>query len=298
MVELERRVLFRSALVTVTDVRCRATDRRCGREETSTAHQLVFTRSGVFVKHVSGARVVADPTHALFFNAGQPYQVSHPADHGDECTSLTFAGPTIQEVVRQVTSSSREHPDEPFPWTHRRLAPGSQIALHRLRQALRDPGPEALRIDEGALEVLDRALRGASAGGQTLMRTRDGRALRARRAQVEAVRERLAARPEAKPSLEELARAVACSPFHLTRTFREVTGLPVHQHLLRLRLGLALARLADGERNLTWLALDLGFCSHGHFTTAFRRAFGTPPSSLRRTLTGGRLRQLRKNVEA
>jgi hypothetical protein len=33
MVELEPRVLFQSPLVTVTDVRCRAADRRCGQEE-------------------------------------------------------------------------------------------------------------------------------------------------------------------------------------------------------------------------------------------------------------------------
>ena len=45
----------------------------------------------------------------------------------------------------------------------------------------------------------------------------------------------------------------------------------------------ALERLAVGADDLTTLALELGFSSHSHFTDAFRREFGRPPSAARKT---------------
>ncbi|WP_348652834.1 AraC family transcriptional regulator [Polyangium sp. y55x31] len=43
-------------------------------------------------------------------------------------------------------------------------------------------------------------------------------------------------------------------------------------------------RLLGGARDLTALALDLGFADHSHFTNAFRREFGCSPSAVRRLL--------------
>ena len=39
----------------------------------------------------------------------------------------------------------------------------------------------------------------------------------------------------------------------------------------RLRARLAAGRLAAGARDLTELALDLGYADHSHFTNAFRQ---------------------------
>ena len=52
-------------------------------------------------------------------------------------------------------------------------------------------------------------------------------------------------------------------------------------YLGRLRARLAAERLARGAPDLTELALDLGFADHAHFTNAFRREWGVPPSRLR-----------------
>ena len=55
----------------------------------------------------------------------------------------------------------------------------------------------------------------------------------------------------------------------------------LHAYRDQLRLQGALPRLAAGE-DITRVALDLGYSSHSHFTWAFRRRFGVPPSSVRR----------------
>ena len=67
----------------------------------------------------------------------------------------------------------------------------------------------------------------------------------------------------------------------MCRLFRRHAGLPLHRYRRRLRLREALRRLADGERDLTGLALDLGFSEHSHFTNAFRAEFSVPPSGFR-----------------
>ena len=97
-------------------------------------------------------------------------------------------------------------------------------------------------------------------------------------------------------SLSELARAVDCSPFHLSRIFRQRVGLPVYQYLLRLRLAVALDRIVEDGANLSALAFDLGFSSHSHLTTLFRRAFGVPPSMLKKTASGPLVRGLRRSL--
>jgi AraC-like DNA-binding protein len=55
------------------------------------------------------------------------------------------------------------------------------------------------------------------------------------------------------------ARAVGVSAYHLSRTFRAVTGLTLSRYRIRLRLRRVLERLADGERDLAGLAAEAGF---------------------------------------
>lgn len=92
--------------------------------------------------------------------------------------------------------------------------------------------------------------------------------------------------PDASHSLTSLGRALECSLYHLTRTFRAEVGVPLYRYLLWVRLSVALDRLANGESNLSALAFDVGFSSHSKFTTAFGRALGLTPSEFRRRSYG------------
>src|SRR5262249_46625018 len=92
--------------------------------------------------------------------------------------------------------------------------------------------------------------------------------------QVESAKTFLASRLGERVTLEDVAAFVNSSPFHFARMFQLNTGVPVHRYLIQLRLRFALERVADGEKDLTQLALDLGFSSHAHFSDTFRREFG------------------------
>lgn len=79
------------------------------------------------------------------------------------------------------------------------------------------------------------------------------------------------------PSLEEIGRRVGCSHFHLSRIFSEQMGRGIFQHLRELRLERAAALLCEGEMQITQIALEVGYASPSHFTTAFRETFGCCP---------------------
>lgn len=95
----------------------------------------------------------------------------------------------------------------------------------------------------------------------------------------------LAARYDSDLRLEDIARAIDISPFHLSRAFKRVTGIAMHQHLMRLRLRAALAEVVDPRRPLADIAHNHAFSSHSHFASSFRKEFGATPSEVRRLTT-------------
>ncbi len=99
---------------------------------------------------------------------------------------------------------------------------------------------------------------------------------------MEAAKAVLVQRFREKVTLSEVARVAGCSAYHLSRVFKREAGQTAQSYLSRLRLRAAIEALLDGRDELTQIALDAGFYDHSHFTNAFSRAFGFPPSTLRR----------------
>lgn len=105
---------------------------------------------------------------------------------------------------------------------------------------------------------------------------------RARRDYAREARLLLQQRFRERLRIEDVARALYVSTYHLCRLFKEDTGVSIHRYLNQLRLQYALSELARGEAGLSDLALELGFSCQSHFTKAFREEFGVPPGKLRR----------------
>jgi AraC-like DNA-binding protein len=78
-------------------------------------------------------------------------------------------------------------------------------------------------------------------------------------------------------SLEEIGRQVACSPFHLSRTFSAETGTTIPQYLRRLRMERAAELLQSGKSNVTEAALEVGYSSLSHFSQSFCQEMGCCP---------------------
>jgi AraC family transcriptional regulator len=289
--------LFASSLVTISDWRCRGTEPHFGSEEESSGYVLVFPRTGLYVERRAGNdQVVADPSRVLFFNAGDVYRVAHPVSGGDDCTAIRFNGKALLEFVRQIMPSADED-TLPFHLPSAGSTDPMVLLLHRLRQnLLKCTTPDTLAIEEDASSLLRQALElqsGQDSRNHVPVRA-DTR--KAHRDLVHSARILLGKRFRERLSLSDIARAVFSSPFHLARIFRSETGTSLHAHQTQLRLRAALCEIADGARDLTALALELGFSSHAHFSFAFQRNFHASPSEIR--LSSARLAKLSRNTKA
>lgn len=78
-------------------------------------------------------------------------------------------------------------------------------------------------------------------------------------------------------TLEQLGQRVGCSPFYLSRTFSEQMGMTLTQFLRQVRLERAAELLRSGKFNVTQAAMEVGYSSVGHFSTAFHETFGCCP---------------------
>jgi AraC-like DNA-binding protein len=79
------------------------------------------------------------------------------------------------------------------------------------------------------------------------------------------------------PTLEDIAKTVGCSAFHLSRTFSTEVGMTIPQYIRRLRMDRAAELLRIGKHNVTEVALEVGYSSLSHFSLAFHQTFGCCP---------------------
>jgi AraC-like DNA-binding protein len=103
------------------------------------------------------------------------------------------------------------------------------------------------------------------------------RAQRAARERVERVRSILRECLTNPPQLEELGKMVGCSQFYLSRSFSHETGMTIQQYVRQIRMERAAELLRSGKCNVTEAALEVGYNSLSHFSTAFHETFGCCP---------------------
>jgi len=101
-------------------------------------------------------------------------------------------------------------------------------------------------------------------------------------AQVQRLEEWINAHLEEDISLGQLAQIAGFSPAHFVRLFRNTLGWAPYHHVLKIRLARARHLLLTSDRPIVSIAAETGFASQSHLTTAFMRAYQTPPGQLRR----------------
>ena len=270
MPDITFQTLLTTSTVEIRDVCCSGRCRHRSAEEHVEGMQLVFPYRGVYVRHVGTDEAVAEANQVLFFNPDEGYQVSHPVAGGDACLSLTLSEALVHELAPRALL--RHGPRLAFRQQRLRIDARAQVLVALLRHSLREGIAEPLEAEGLALTLVRRGL------GPRTTHAPGGSA--ARRALVDRVKLVMAGELARRWTLAEIAAEVGHSPVYLTQVFQQVEGLPLYRYQLRLRLARALDLLAD-DPDLTNLALDLGFSSHSHFSTAFRQAYGRSPSEFR-----------------
>jgi AraC family transcriptional regulator len=244
-----RETIFSSALFTWQQVTLDAAHPHWSPDFRVSATSVLLPLTHCFGCELGPRRFICDPTSALWLTPDSPYRLRRPWA-GQRSSLITFAADSAAPGRSAVSLN-----------TH--------ATLLRYRQRLQSGAVEPLQVEE-ALVALTQAHRPGAALNAS-----------APHPAVERAREYLAAGPQRADTLADIAAAAHLSPFHLARAFRLHTGLSLHAYRTRLRMGMALMRIEEGEQNLSALAQELGYSSHSHFSAVFSRCFGESPRQMR-----------------
>ncbi len=78
-------------------------------------------------------------------------------------------------------------------------------------------------------------------------------------------------------TLEQIARALKMSPYHMAHVFREITGFSPIQYVIRCRMGEAQNLLISTDFSAAQIGVMVGYDSASHFNSIFKRVVGLPP---------------------
>jgi AraC-like DNA-binding protein len=272
MADFDAHPLLTTDTVAVWDVACAGTCRHKSAEERVTATHLVFPYRGVYLHHVGRAETVAEANQVVFFNEDEPYRISHPLEGGDSSLSIGIGAAALLELVPDdyLLAQGRAMFNRP----RLRIDARTQALMALLRHSLDRDVIETLEAETLALILVRRAL------GERTSHAAAGSV--GRQKLVDRAKLVLSSDLGRRRTLADIAGDVGVSPVYLTQVFQRVEGLPLYRYQLQLRLARALDLLGD-DSDLTGLALDLGFSSYSHFSTAFKGAYGQTPFEFQRS---------------
>jgi AraC-like DNA-binding protein len=211
--------------------------------------QLLGATKGLLSADAGSSRWVVPATHAVWI----PPNTSH---------GLRSHGPFAGWSVYVAASACAELPREPC------VLAVSGLMREAVARAASWTG-EALDAPQARLaDVILDEIRSSPQAALGLPMPRDARLLK--------IAQALSDRPDDGRRLEEWAGWACIAPRTLTRRFIAETGFTFTEWRQRVRLLKALELLADG-RQVTAIALDLGYDNVSAFIALFRRVFGVTP---------------------
>jgi AraC-like DNA-binding protein len=228
---------------------------------------------GSSVVHQDGREGWIAPGAGTLHPPGARYRTSHPLGCGDEGVHIRFRNGGPDAALRSLASVRSGPRIATLP---ARAQLGVQLLVARLAAGL---GVDEQQVEAGFLALVANLARQVERVRAEADRALESRGESGRLA--DAAHALVAGGLGGPIRLAEVAKSLGASRFHLARMVKRQTGMPLQRHTMRLRLFAAADRLAARPPCLSTVAVGLGFYSHSHFTTSFRREFGMPPSTAR-----------------
>ncbi len=229
-----------------------------------TRHQVALPYFGIFGYSVAKKRWLFDPNRILFVSPGWEFFDDHPVSGLGHAALLINPS---RSVLDEICGGLGPNRNSAFNSVSRASTMNLRLLIHQVLRM----GPSfegTLYKDEWVIHTLREAI-------ETPPQT-----YRKSRRLIDRAKEVLHAYGCDRLSLKFIAKEVGVSPVYLTQEFSRSEGTPLYQYQLRLRLSRALLELPHCD-DITGLALDLGFSSHSHFSSVFRKTFGLTPSVYR-----------------
>ncbi|MFI8962699.1 helix-turn-helix domain-containing protein [Streptomyces sp. NPDC053493] len=265
---VSRRTVLRTEGLLLADVSCGDPPRGWTETRPASVFGFVLVRRGLVRGRVDGREEVLDPASVYVERPGSEQQFSHPCG-ADVYTEIVLAEPVLAGLLGGDPSVPQG-----LVFTTPDVSLAHRVLLGRAQAG--DGFELAERVVTLAARLLarlapDRVEAGRPASAAARRRTVDDA--------------RTVLNDDPLRGLEEVSALVGCSPHHLSRVFATATGTSLTRYRNGLRVNRALERLAEGERDLAGLALELGFTDQAHMTHVVRDLAGLPPGRLRALLS-------------
>jgi AraC family transcriptional regulator len=174
----------------------------------------------------------------------------------------------------------------PINWTDTRLRETMNVrdaniraAARRLSQEVISPGFASSVVRDSLAAVLAIDIQRCF-GGRSLDEPANGYVLTQR--QLDQIDEYIHAHTDREFHLNDFAELCGMSVRHLSRVFKNSTGITLAHHVAELRVAIAQALLSETNIPIKVVAGKVGFSNVSSFTTAFRKLAGTTPREFRR----------------
>jgi len=264
-----RRRFFDHAAVRIEGAAARA-GKNCRTPEALTSEpQVVLTLRGAFVYERGSSHSLLTANQALFIAPGD---ISRDRFVDENPLDYMLVTPHLDAVGAMIGESAAAGLSKVARDTRVAGAPAQlQYAASALWNLCQRGPCDATEVEQSAVELLSLLFPSAEP---------HRRAGRGQSNLIGAVKELIGTGRE-RWSLTGIAAQLRVSPAYLTDLFRRHEGVSIARYQRRLRLSRALVELPETD-DIAALALELGFSSHAHFSTAFRATYGESPSTYRR----------------
>ncbi len=260
--------------IRVSSYRCDAGPGAQPFTEMHEGHSVSYVRKGSFGYRTRGSDYELVAGSVLVGCPGDEYVCTH--DHhicGDECLAFHLS-PGFVDLIGGDQRTWRTAGLPPLP---------ELMVLGELAQVAAE-GDSDIGLDELGMWFASRFVEVVGGRGKPALRSA---APRDRRRAVDAAMW-IDAHSHDDIGLDGAASDAGLSSFHFLRLFSQVLGVTPHQYLIRSRLRHAARLLADDDRPVTDVALDVGFADLSNFVRTFHRAAGVSPSGFRKAAKGDR----------
>ncbi len=100
--------------------------------------------------------------------------------------------------------------------------------------------------------------------------------------QIQSCKAYIETHPDGDLSLENLAKQVNYSQYHLSRKFKEETGINIRDYIKAIRVERAKLLLSSTEMSIREISELLRFSASSHFARVFQEATGQLPQQYRK----------------
>jgi AraC family transcriptional regulator len=269
-------ILHRSEHYQVVDFRCHCDVCSVSQAEYNHAFCISFIRKGFFEYRTfrRNSEVYAGRLHIS--KPGYEHTTRHIDQQPDLTTTIEFTASFFEHIRAHYQEAAWFLNNNDIHSLVMQCSVATELLQQRLLSVLQNKGQDRLKIDELVFAILEHVI--DIAGNVPELPTLPESLIKHHLGTIERAREYILQHFREDISLEQLATHCHVSPFHFTRIFKSVLLTSPHKYLSEVRLHHGRLLVETTNAPVTDIAFDCGFSSAEHFTTAYKKMFGQPPS--------------------